>query len=100
MLLARTHAAAHSNAPSGLFGADVLGGDRGGIAARGVMPRTPVPHPAPSQRPEPAARRSPGERGKRPAPAAPVKQVASPANAGGAAARVWAAYVVGRALSA
>ena len=89
MLLARTDAAATSNAPTGLFGADVLCGDRSLKRGHGRM--SPIPRVSGrTQRASEPTR-----------PSVPAPQPArTPANAGGAAARVWAAYVVGRALGA
>ena len=94
MLLARTDAAAISNAPAGLFGADVV---CGGLSKSGHrrMPgeptqprrpqssRLPIAQPGPAATPEPAA----------------ASLTVNTAVTGGSA-RLWAAYAMGRALSA
>ena len=81
MLLARTDAAALSNAPAGLFGADVVCG----LPSRESGRRQTLDH-APAANPRPQGLESPIGR---PEPAA-----------AGRSARVWAAYAMGRALSA
>ena len=91
MLLARTHAAAISNAPAGLFGADVVCGDPSRTGHRRMQPssaepqgsRLPIAQPELAATPEPAAAKS------------TVRTVST-----GGSARLWAAYAMGRALSA
>ena len=95
MSFARTDAAAVLNAPAGLFGADVLCGGPNGNAGHRETPRSRQTRPEPTKRVPSRAQASPIAR-----PAAPEPlRAAAPAATGGAA-RLWAAYAMGRALSA